>query len=91
MKNREQFALREQIGDAVQVTAAYLSAKSFELQVKYHSVRCFLKVGILVALEVCEFNFHVLRPAKRKAPTCCDGRQIASRPTFSSKKLRSKK
>ena len=57
MKNREQFALREQIGDAVQVPAAYLSAKSFELQVKYHLVRCFVKVGILVALEVCEFNF----------------------------------
>ena len=82
MKNREQFALREQIGDALQMTAAYLSAKSFELQVKYHLVRCFVKVGILVALEVCEFNFHVLRPAKRKRLPTVTGGNIASRPTF---------
>src|SRR5213082_3596738 len=51
MKNREQSALREQIGAAVQVDDTFCLPKSFELQVKYHSVRCLLKVGILVALK----------------------------------------
>ena len=82
MKNREQSALREQIGGAVQVDDTFCLPKSFELQVKYHSVRCLLKVGILVALEVCEFNFHVLRPAKRKRLPTVTGGNIASRPTF---------
>jgi len=39
MKNKEQSALREQIGGAVQVGDAFCLPKSFELQVKYHSVR----------------------------------------------------